>query len=78
MQSSRSWWRKDTGRIAQARELLRFAEDQFVLWEIPELAAWRRFHGKDAWADAFRLPAVVEQYHYRELIDASAAKMIRT
>ena len=70
-------WPKDSRRIAQARELLRFAEDQFVLWEIPELAAWKRFHGKDAWADAFRLPAVVEQYHYRELIDASAAKMIR-
>jgi len=70
-------WPKDAKRLAQARELLRFAEDQFVVWDRPK--------GKgadsvlallgDGWDVA---PAVVEQYYYREAVDASAAKMINT
>ena len=71
-------WPKDAGRIAQAREILRFSEDQFVLWEVPEPAAWLRYFGMPSWKYNYRLPAVIEQYHYRELIDASAAKLIRT
>ena len=71
-------WPKDAGRIAQAREILRFSEDQFVIWEVPDTAAWRRYFGKDLWKYNYRLPGVIEQYHYRELVDASAAKMIRT
>jgi len=68
-------WPKDAKRLAQARELVRFAEDQFVVWDRPK--------GRDAdsilallgtgWAVE---PAVVEQYYYREAVDASAAKMI--
>jgi len=70
-------WPKDAKRLAQARELLRFAEDQFVVWDRPK--------GEDAdsmlallghqWDVA---PAVVEQYYYREAVDASAAKLINT
>lgn len=70
-------WPNDAERIAQARELLRFAEDQFVVWSRPK--------GKDAnslvalggsgWDVE---PAVVEQYYYREAVDASAAKLIHT
>ena len=71
-------WPKDAGRLAQAREILRFSEDQFVIWEVPDAAVWRRYFGKDLWKYNYRLPGVIEQYHYRELVDASAAKMIRT
>ena len=70
-------WPKDAKRLAQARELLRFAEDQFVVWERP------KEKGAD---DLLALlgggwdvePAVVEQYYYREAVDASAAKLIET
>jgi maltose/maltodextrin transport system substrate-binding protein len=69
----------DQRRIAQAREILRFAEDQFVCWERP-------MHGiKDprcklgAWdCDSWRCPAVLEQYNCYVPIDASSAKLIRT
>ena len=68
---------KDGKRVAQARELLRFAEDQFVVWQRPKgddagsmLALFG--HGWDV------EPAVVEQYYYREAVDASAAKLINT
>lgn len=70
-------WPKDPRRIAQARELLRYAEDQFVVWSRPKgedadsLLALRG-HGWDV------EPAVIEQYYYREAVDASAAKMINT
>ena len=70
-------WPSDPGRIAQARELLRFAEDQFVVWKRPE-----------SQEDGMRLgllgsgwkvePAVVEQYHFREAVDASASRLITT
>ena len=67
----------DAGRIAQARELLRFAEDQFVVWKRPnnrdddDLMALPG-NGWDV------EPAVVEQYFYREAVDASAAKLVNT
>ena len=68
---------KDEKRMAQARELLRFAEDQFVVWQRPKNAdddSLLALLGR-GWAME---PAVVEQYFYREAVDASAAKMIDT
>jgi maltose/maltodextrin transport system substrate-binding protein len=69
----------DERRTAQAREILRFAEDQFVCWERP-------MHGKNdprcklhVWdCETWRCPAVLEQYNCYVPIDASSAKMIRT
>lgn len=69
----------DPRRLAQARELVRFAEDQFVCWERP-------MHGKKdprckmgVWGcESWRCPAVLEQYNCYVPIDSSAAKMIRT
>ena len=68
-------WPTDERRLVLARELLRFAEDQFVVWSRPK--------GPDADSLLALLgsgwdvePAVVEQYFYREAVDASAAKMI--
>ena len=68
---------RDEKRIAQARELLRFAEDQFVVWERPARAEDGDLMALlgDGWDVA---PAVVEQYFYREAVDASAAKLIQT
>ena len=77
----------DRGRIAQARELLRFAEDQFVMWTRPSRGdgrGWRTQKGPNphnlqtdylGWRC---LPGVTEQYDWYVPIDASAAKLIRT
>ena len=46
-----------------AREVLRFAEDQFVVWSHP-------------WGRGWYTPGVIEQYNCRVTIDASYAKMI--
>lgn len=70
-------WPKDPRRLAQARELLRFGEDQFVIWARPkggDADSLLALHGH-GWDVE---PAVVEQYYYREAVDASAAKMINT
>ena len=67
----------DEKRIAQARELLRFAEDQFVCWERPWAAARIGQGEGGCWHEWMMTPAVVEQYFYREVVDASAAKLIR-
>ena len=71
----------DAKRIAQARELLRFAEDQFVCWETP-LAAEEMLKAKKfgVWGEmkTWRCPAVLEQYQCYVPIDASSAKLIRT
>ena len=71
----------DRRRLAQARELLRFAEDQFVFWEKPYTPAdeptcipeWNR-----PWAGKWECPSVAEQYSCYRPIDASAAKLIQT
>lgn len=68
-------WPNDPGRVAQARELVRFAEDQFVIWDRPKGAdanSLLALHGNGWDAE----PAVVEQYFYREAVDASAAEMV--
>ena len=67
----------DPKRVAEAREILRFSEDQFVFWEKPgrpgvfddTLAGYQH--------QSFHYPAVYEQYHCYVPIDASASKLIR-
>lgn len=80
---------KDARRIAQAGEILRYAEDQFIAWENPSRKdgiGWRnRPGGKPrkvgGWEANYMIwicPAVMEQYLWYVPIDASAAKLIRT
>ena len=69
----------DAERLALARDILRFSEDQFVSWERPYEGM-----GPDAdtssllFVNAWNVPAVREQYFWDVPIDASAAKLIRT
>jgi len=64
---------KDTTYLAHAKELIRFCEDQFVVWEKPGIYDnWG--HASDGWL----MPAVLEQYSCYVPIDASAAQMIET
>jgi len=73
----------DAKRLAQARELLRWSEDQFVMWEKPCRADGANFvpnavsvFQKDVlhWS----APGVTEQYEWFVPIDSSAAKLINT
>ena len=68
----------DRRRLGQARDILRYAEDQFVMWRAPCRAdgtgPWRPTYPFRSW----RTPAVLEQYSCYSPIDASAAKLIRT
>ncbi len=57
--------------IEQAVELVRFAEDQFVIWERPIPT--------DVWnikSDAWLTPCVLEQYNFYTPVNASSANMI--
>ena len=77
----------DTNRLAQCRGVMRFCEDQFVLWERPCRADGTGIRtGKPGFAPCNRLcqyqkwylfPSVTEQYFWNIPIDASSAKMIR-
>jgi len=68
----------DIRRLQQARDILRYAEDQFVMWRAPcrgdGTGPWRPTYPFRCW----RTPAVLEQYSCYSPIDASAAKLIRT
>ena len=66
----------DKTRLAQARELLRFAEDQFVCWEkpFPDMPESHNLQTVATWI----VPGVLEQYYWYVPIDASAAKLIST
>ncbi len=57
--------------VRLAEELIRFAEDQFVVWDHP--MPQEKWHVAD-WI----IPCVLEQYAYYVPIDASAALMIQT
>jgi len=68
--------RDDPFYLRRAEELLRFAEDQFVIWEQPlnpKPKSGAIDRNSDHW---LRIPCALEQYHYYVPIDASAAKMI--
>ena len=70
----------DPLRRAQMRELLRFAEDQFVCWEPPyRHGRWnpeQKFWNNEY--DKWFTPCALEQYACYAPIDSSAAKLIRT
>ena len=70
----------DAVRIAQMRELLRFAEDQFVCWVPP--CAGGNVEPYPGWAAktyaTWQTPCALEQYNCYQPIDSSAAKLIRT
>ena len=68
----------DRRRIEQARDILRYAEDQFVMWRAPcrgdGTGLWRPTYPFICW----RTPVALEQYNCYSPIDASVAKLIRT
>ncbi len=67
--------KEDQGYITFAEELLRFSEDQFVVWDQQGPQYYRRhnnLHRTNNWIT----PCVLEQYHFYVPIGASAAKMI--
>ena len=60
-------WLFDRGRTDEAKELLAWAEDQFVVWSDP-------IHHMD-WQH-WKMPTALEQYEYYTPIDASMARFI--
>ena len=66
----------DKARLAVARDILRFSEDQFVCWEkpFPDYPPAHDTQDVSKWI----LPGVMEQYYWYVPIDASASKLIRT
>lgn len=68
---------------ACAREVARFSEDQFIVWEQPGWVwtsnTWcDRLEQNDSWGwYAWHTPSVLEQYRCYTPVDASSAKMIR-
>jgi maltose/maltodextrin transport system substrate-binding protein len=68
----------DADAVAQAEELLKFAEDQFVVWKpIQDPQGWakampRRFKGQEAWIT----PCVLEQYDCYAPVARSSAVLI--
>lgn len=63
-------------RVAVARELLRFCEDQFICWEhpFPDHPPCHDLQYVSGWV----LPGALEQYYWHVPIDASAARLIQT
>ena len=69
----------DKKRLAQAREVVRYAEDQFVVWRQPcraDRAGYKRVqkYPYETWTT----PVALEQYNCYFPIDGSVAKLIRT
>ena len=69
----------DRKRLAQAREIARYAEDQFVVWRQPcraDRAGYKRVqtYPYETWT----APVALEQYNCYFPIDGSVAKLIRT
>lgn len=75
----------DPEKLAEARELLRFAEDLFVNWEKP-FAGGRVLYPEKGFGyynhyweqDTWIMPSVFEQYGCYTPVDSSAAKLIET
>ena len=82
----------DPKRVAEARELARFAEDQFVLWELPvrrdgaimspatcpRIGENKPFAWNLSTCRSWHVPGALEQYDCYNPIDASNAKLVRT
>ena len=66
----------DPVTLSLVRELVRFAEDQFVCWERPFVGADFKVNQTVLDMDKWSFPCVLEQYNWYTPIDASAAKMI--
>lgn len=67
----------EPGSIETAKELMRFAEDQFVVWKRPN--PWRHPapDGKEPYdTSLWHTPAALEQYGWYVPIDASTASLI--
>ena len=74
-------------RIAEAREVMRFAEDQFIVWEQAGWAGsnnvWRWRTKEDLqkkewnWFRAYHVPCGLEQYRCYVPIDTASAKIAR-
>ncbi len=64
----------DPEMIKEAEQLMRFVEDQFVVWG--DFAPWSSYYeeGKSCWFS----PAGMEQYYWYLPIDASTAKILST
>ncbi len=72
---------QEPGYIELAEELIRFAEDQFVIWEQPfprELfrTSQRQIPSRSYLTSTWFTPCVLEQYSYYTPIDASSASAI--
>ena len=63
--------KSNPGLIETAEELIRFGEDQFVIWEKP-------FPNETEKTDNWITPCALEQYVYYVPIDASAARFIES
>ncbi len=61
---------------AIAKELVRFSEDQFVIWEEPSAVFLSsiKWNAKDS--ENWLTPCVLEQYHFYVPVDASSCQMI--
>ena len=69
----------DKRRLAQAREIVRYAEDQFVVWRQPcraDRAGYKRVQTYPY--ETWMTPVALEQYNCYDPIDGSVAKLIRT
>ena len=72
--------RADAAKQALALDLLRFAEDQFVVWDRPPTVTPRKQNADGAAGARSRrwmLPCVLEQYRCYAPVCASSAKLIR-
>ena len=74
---------EEPGYIEMAEELIRFAEDQFIIWEQPlprELfrTSWRPIPRKAYYTSKWFTPCALEQYDFYTPIDASSASAIFT
>ena len=69
----------DRKRLAQAREIVRYAEDQFVVWRSPCRADRAGFKRVQTYPyETWMAPVALEQYNCYYPIDGSVAKLIRT
>ncbi len=62
---------KDSAYTSSAKELIAFCEDQFIVWEKPDIYDDRRVLSNE-----WHAPAALEQYHCYLPIDASTDQMI--
>jgi hypothetical protein len=62
---------KDSSYIQLAKELMAFCEDQFIVWEKPDI-----YDDRNGLSIEWHVPAALEQYHCYLPIDASTDQMI--